>query len=444
MRIIFVFFVLLLPNLGFGQMAMPKVYPRVGEPCPDFTLNNIAYYPKKQASLHDFRGKWLVLDFWTEHCGGCIVSFPKVSAMQEQFGEKVQFMMVGPKYRDNFAEHFYSRYRDRENLLMPCAFDSVLANHQWDIPTTPHLVIIDDKGIVRGITVALYKEQIEEFLIGGNPDLMPKNDPGDTIDHRIPWDDQRPFLVNGNGGVDSAFLYRSIISRVNLARQHAGASGDLPSAVKSGRIEMIGYPLDMLFNYAYFGNYLPAGEPGDADYGKIRNRPILEIQDSSVFEYSVGQSKNLFAYSLILPIKNLSQQKLLEGLQHDLCQNFGYTASIETRKLPCWRLTANPDAIKNLLSKKDHQPTAIVRTKSGFKAKNYPFINILQRVYGVAGQKEVIYDDTGISGRTNIDVTIEDDLWLNMDDVVKAVHSIGLELLPSDRQMKVLVIRDQK
>jgi hypothetical protein len=43
-----------------------KCYPEVGKPCPDFTLNNVAYYSKKKVSLNDFKGKWLILDFWNK------------------------------------------------------------------------------------------------------------------------------------------------------------------------------------------------------------------------------------------------------------------------------------------------------------------------------------------------------------------------------------------
>jgi hypothetical protein len=56
-----------------------KCYPEVGKPCPDFTLHNIEYYSKKEASVKDFRGKWLILDFWNKGCGACIASFPKIN-----------------------------------------------------------------------------------------------------------------------------------------------------------------------------------------------------------------------------------------------------------------------------------------------------------------------------------------------------------------------------
>lgn len=70
-------------------------YPEIGKPCPDFVLKDVINYPKKEVRLNDFKGKWLILDFWDRDCTACIESFPKINALQKEFGDKVQFILVG-------------------------------------------------------------------------------------------------------------------------------------------------------------------------------------------------------------------------------------------------------------------------------------------------------------------------------------------------------------
>src|SRR5882757_4034438 len=115
-KLILMVLLLLYVSAIHAQTESLTVYPKVGKPCPDFILRNIRYFTKNQATLQDFHGKWLVLDFWNRYCGACVASFPKISALQKEFGEKVQFMMVGIEDPEKRIEPMYAKYRIKENL----------------------------------------------------------------------------------------------------------------------------------------------------------------------------------------------------------------------------------------------------------------------------------------------------------------------------------------
>ncbi len=53
---------------------------------PDFTLPDLK---GKKVSLSDFRGKWVVLDFWGSWCGWCVKGFPALKEAYKKYGDKI-------------------------------------------------------------------------------------------------------------------------------------------------------------------------------------------------------------------------------------------------------------------------------------------------------------------------------------------------------------------
>lgn len=53
---------------------------------PGFTLPDLA---GKKVSLSDFRGKWVVLDFWGSWCGWCVKGFPALKEAYDKYGSKI-------------------------------------------------------------------------------------------------------------------------------------------------------------------------------------------------------------------------------------------------------------------------------------------------------------------------------------------------------------------
>ena len=53
---------------------------------PAFTLPDLK---GKMVSLSDFRGKWVVLDFWGSWCGWCVKGFPALKEAYQKYGDKI-------------------------------------------------------------------------------------------------------------------------------------------------------------------------------------------------------------------------------------------------------------------------------------------------------------------------------------------------------------------
>ncbi len=53
---------------------------------PGFTLPDLN---GKKVSLSDFKGKWVVLDFWGSWCGWCVKGFPALKEAYQKYGDKL-------------------------------------------------------------------------------------------------------------------------------------------------------------------------------------------------------------------------------------------------------------------------------------------------------------------------------------------------------------------
>jgi len=405
-------------------------YPEPGHPCPAFVLRNVRYYPRSQARLEDFRGKWLVLDFWNKSCGACIVSFPKVSKLQQSFSGQVQFMMVGIQDPENQIEAMYAKYRVKKQLVMPCAFDSSLAR-RFDIYTAPYIIVIDPAGVVQAITYSLSAEDIEGFLSGHPPRLAKAyRMHEEEIDMTIPFDHGRPFLIGGNGGSDTAFLFRSVLALWDGFTQQTYIPATITADSGTGLFQVLGVPLNRLYNYAYYGT--PNAGPG------YHAEPVLETKDSALFRWSSARSTNIFSYSIKVPPAWADGPHLQALLQKDLAQYFGYQVTVETHQFPCWKRVGDTTAAVKLRTRGGERTFRQKVLHADFSLQNRSFDNFVM-LLGYYSEHD-IEDATGLSGNIDIEVSgfLDDPAVLR-----KSLRRYGLDLVPSERSLRVLVIKDK-
>jgi uncharacterized protein (TIGR03435 family) len=430
-----------------NNRADSVIYPEIGKPCPDFVLRNIKYYSKKQATLKDFRGKWLLLDFWNKGCSSCVESFPRVNEVQKTLGDRVQVMMIGLQDPEGQINRIYDRYRAKEKLTMPCVFDSVLVK-RFDYYIMPRSILIDDRGIVRALTTTVHLDEMKAFLAGETPD-MPRayrmnEDPPVGTNHMTPFDDNKPFAVHNNGAVDTGFLFRSILTAwrpgINRSLKCEYMENGLTGNPKT-TFCVLGVDLKELYTYAYLG-ISPGQLRINSYYGKYYPRLAIEVTDSSFFKVDYKTGKNLFCYSVDLPPSQANTERVKKVMQRDFENYFGFAVSIETRDCPCWHLVATPSAKEKLKSKGGPSSSESLGVLY-YKVKNTPFQDIVHVVQNLLGQnEEIVFDETGITGNVDMALDCKDGLLTDFNDMKKALQANGLDLVPAEKEMKVLVIRE--
>lgn len=94
----------------------------VGKPCPDVQFNDVQYYKNKQVSVGDFKGKCLVLDFFSRGCVACFQSLAKMNDLRKEFKDKMEVVLVA--HTDEATRNAYERFRKKQNLDLPVAVHS--------------------------------------------------------------------------------------------------------------------------------------------------------------------------------------------------------------------------------------------------------------------------------------------------------------------------------
>ena len=86
------------PDSGEEPYDVGRVSPRIlsrlsaGDPAPDFSVRT---FDGQTVSLMDFRGRFLLLDFWATWCGPCITELPDLKGTWDRFGNNPRFAMLG-------------------------------------------------------------------------------------------------------------------------------------------------------------------------------------------------------------------------------------------------------------------------------------------------------------------------------------------------------------
>ena len=103
--------------LGFGLIAKEGAAVQVGQPAPDAPVALLD--GSGEASLADFRGKWVLLNFWASWCKPCRDEAPALERYSRDHADDVE--VVGIAVKDStdaataFAEEFgltYELWRD--------------------------------------------------------------------------------------------------------------------------------------------------------------------------------------------------------------------------------------------------------------------------------------------------------------------------------------------
>lgn len=423
-----VVFVLLTYNVT-GQAKEGVI--SIGEEVPDVVIGNLINYEKEEVRLSEFRGKWVILDFWATWCAPCISMFPKTEVLQEQFANDVQFISVTYEGKEQ-VKRLFSKIKKLKELHPVISASDDQLRHMFPHKELPHYVWIDRRGVVRAITgmKEINADELQKAIEQRELELKEKK----FVE--VPFDMSRPFLIDGNGGGADRIISHSIFT------------GYIEGIKSFMRI----YPEDKNGTVRYLGVNLPAWWIMRMAYSEDKyyfgeNRIMFEVEDKGKFKpqdkdtdfrewYAGG---NGYCYELILP--SSMSDKAYGIMQEDMKRYFPqYEVYVEKRMRPVLALvrTSYEDKIK---SRGGEKVTSVNAYQAILKNQVLLALTRMLEIKYMQHLPTPVIDQTGYYG--TVDIQFEADMS-DPEAVRQALQKYDLDLIEKEAEIDVLVIKDKK
>ncbi|WP_183567713.1 TlpA family protein disulfide reductase [Mucilaginibacter sp. SP1R1] len=286
---------------GAAQENRGLVGLKIGDLVPDVALGRVFNGAGLPLRLSGFRGKLLIIDFWSTYCGTCVRAMPRLDSLQRAVGHGLVILPVTVE-----GEERVLAMRRRNKLLqglgLPLVLEDRVLAELFPHRMVPHDVWIGPDGRVLGFTEVwdITGERVKAVMRGGALKVVMKQD---VLD----YDRGKPLLVNGNGGNDSAFLYRSLLTGY-LRGLPSGMGVETDSLRGLMRVRATNVTARYLYTLAYRGLRLL---PEARITGPARKRLLPDVQAGTDLD-----SAHVYGYDLCLPgcSAALARQAIREDL----------------------------------------------------------------------------------------------------------------------------------
>lgn len=416
---------------GGTQAAIhPNITPlNIGDQIPDALWNTpltVVNHPqgKQTITLADYKGKLIILDFWATWCVPCIRNFPKLHALQNEFGDKIKVLAVTQEDTDRISKFFKTGAGKEHTYVNSVINDNALSTY-FPHKSVPHIAWISPDGKVLNTTQAedITTTNIQAILDNQKTQMVAKVD----------IDRDRPLFLSEHFSNDLQLKSYSIFVK--------GYYPGLPSGNKLKRTKdgkMYGRQMTnaTMMNIYYAILYTLFDDLGEKFNSK---RMIIEVNKSALLNLIKKadggyEHDNLYNYELIVPEDKADS--LFHYMLKDLNRYSDYTGTIEKRMVDCLILvrTSTKDKIKSKGGKPEN-----IFPAARLLIRNYPISHMVNALNGDTFIKLPVIDETGYTDNVDIEIS-----WLtDLTNLKKELNRYDLDLKAEKRNLNMFVLKDK-
>jgi thiol-disulfide isomerase/thioredoxin len=428
-------------KLAYIAIVNDRPATNIGELPADVSIEQIINYNTSNAKLSDFKGKILILDFWHQWCGTCVQAFPHLDSLQKAFKNDLVIMPVTFQSKGSATAFFAKMNKPNKPFSLPSIVEDTLLRKMFPHLGDPHEIWIDKDGKVIAITEAkaVNAENIQKIL---NHTVL-------DVDRQYispSFNNDQPLLVNGNGGPDHAFLYRSLFTK--FIDSISGENLQRADSV-STRIFVANEDLQFYYREAYGMGPDASLKALASDY--LGKRIVVETKHPARFingskannfgyeEYRKFKNNNLFCYELIMP-PQFSLKNAFQAMKADLDRFFQVESKVELRSVSCLSLirTDPKDRLKSI-SQEYYEYLSPDKLQWVLKKSS---IERLVLGFNTSFALPFVIDETKY--HYSIDIEINPKLANDLKSLNENLKAYGLRLVEKRFNLPMLVIKDVK
>lgn len=420
-----------------------------GDFLPSLTLYNVDNYTDDKINTMDFRGKIVLLDFWSIGCPPCIAALPKLDSLRLEFKDDLKIILVSNISKEKIADYYaFKSQNDVGNEISMLYHRFIAVNkdkllHQlFPHRTIPHYIWIDKEG---KYVKATNSEQVNSENIRNmiNKQTLKGVSKSDFLD----YNHEKPHMMQVLNKDEKLLGYYSVVIRHMPGIGGGGRTIVVDSILKEVRITKINHTiLDFYLDIFSRGRATEGYNSSFFDYGK---RIVVQTADSARFfrtKSALGNkewaSLNKFSYESRMPFQDNSS--LYGSYQRHIDDFFQISSRLVKQKMPSIVLELVGDSTKFLfngdakkikyLFKKDNKGLDL----KGAYMKNLTALLTKENL----NKPYLFVDETGISGR--VQMRIESPL----DDLEALTKELRLKYniraKKRNRILDVLVLTDER
>lgn len=394
----------------------------VGDTVPDLVLHNVINYKDSVIQLSDFRGKLVILDFWSAFCSPCIELFGHLMELKKQFGNKIEIILFNTKNHDSKEkiQHVLDNYRKKHGIAvtLPVAYDSRRLDSLVSFRTIPHELWISPEGKVAAITSdrELTTDNITAIINGTPKKIQVKKD----------ILDKQSAHIGPYGIAPDSTIFQSILS--GYQQGLSSSSGIIRHDGKVIGAYINNRPLMGLIRTAYDDSLSLT-----AFHYLIESNNPVAYSDNFV---GTDLYDHMYCYSYLQAPYNYNS--FVSSLKADLKRAFHIEVQIANREVDCLLLSTMP--ADNRSPQKD--ATLYRDIQNGISEIKYGLeLKTLQSMLdGVFPQPVIVNEGQDIQNRFNVIVPKDHTDTLR---IIKGLQAAGLVLLHARTTLPVCVISDR-